>query len=74
MGKIILILITIFTLTGCDNTSNREFRARMDNNTITNMTKYHFNYNNHQYIMFVPYAGLQDNTIVHDPDCPCLKQ
>lgn len=77
MGKIILILITIFTLTGCDNTSNREFRefrARMDNNTITNMTKYHFNYNGHQYIMFIPYTALQHNTVVHDPDCPCLKQ
>ena len=70
MKKILILFITVITLTGC----NYNLQERKDNNIITNMTKYHFNYNNHQYIMFVPYAGLQHNTIVHDPDCPCLKQ
>lgn len=74
MNKIILILITILTLTGCDYNPKQEIRTRMETDIITNMTKYHFNYNGHQYIMFAPYAGLQHNTIVHDPDCPCHKK
>jgi hypothetical protein len=74
MKKILILFITIITLTGCDNTSNSEFSTRMANNTITKMDKYHFNYNGHQYIYFAPYAHLAEGSIVHDPDCPCLKK
>ena len=75
MKKILILFITIIALTGCgDYNPKQEVRKRMENEIITNMDKYHFNYNNHQYIMFAPYAGLQHNTIVHDPDCPCLKK
>ena len=75
MKKIILILITIITLTGCgDYNPKQEVKNKMENEIITNMEKYHFNYNDHQYIMFAPHTGLNHNTIVHDPDCPCLKQ
>ena len=74
MKKILILFITIITLTGCDYTPRKEFRKRLENDMITNMDKYHFNYNGHQYIMFTPYTALQDNTVVHDPDCPCLKK
>ena len=75
MRKILILFITVFTLTGCgDYNPKQEIKERMENNIITDMTKYHFKYNGHQYIMFAPYSALQHNTIVHDPDCPCLKQ
>lgn len=74
MKKILILFITIITLTGCDYNPHKEIRERMENDIITNMTKYHFNYNGHQYIMFSPYSSLQHNTVVHDPDCPCFKQ
>jgi hypothetical protein len=74
MKKILILFITIITLTGCDSTPRKEFRVRLENDIITNMDKYHFNYNGHQYIMFTPYTALRDNTVVHDPDCPCLKK
>lgn len=70
-----LIFIITILLTGCvDYNPRKEIRERMETNTIPNMNKYHFNYNDHQYIMFAPYSVIDHNTIVHDPDCPCLKQ
>lgn len=74
MKKILILFITVITLTGCDYNPHKEIRERMENNIITNMEKYHFNYNGHQYIYFTPYANLAEGSIVHDPDCPCLKQ
>ena len=74
MKKILILFITIITLTGCDYNPKLEIRTRMENNIITDMTKYHFNYNGHQYIYFTPYVHLKEGSIVHDPDCPCLKQ
>ena len=74
MKKILILFITIITLTGCDYNPKQEVKNWMENEIITNMTKYHFNYNGHQYIYFTPYAHLKDGSIVHDPDCPCLKQ
>lgn len=74
MKKILILFITIITLTGCDYNPRKEVRKCIETNTIPNMDKYHFNYNDHQYIMFAPHTGLNHNTIVHDPDCPCLKQ
>ena len=70
MKKILILFITVIILTGC----NYNLQERTENNIITDMTKYHFNYKGHQYIMFAPYSALQHNAIVHDPDCPCLKQ
>lgn len=74
MKKILILFITIITLTGCDYNPKQEVKNWMENEIITNMEKYHFNYNGHQYIYFTPYAHLKDGSIVHDPDCPCLKQ
>ena len=74
MKKILILFITIITLTGCDSTPRKEFRVRMEYDIINHMDKYHFNYNGHQYIYFAPYANLAEGSIVHDPDCPCLKQ
>ena len=75
MKKILILFITIITLTGCvDYNPKQEVKNWMENEIITNMTKYHFNYNGHQYIKFSPYSSLQHNTVVHDPDCPCFKQ
>lgn len=74
MKKILILFITIITLTGCDSTPRKEFRVRMEYDIINHMDKYHFNYNGHQYIYFTPYAHLKEGSIVHDPDCPCLKQ
>lgn len=74
MKKILILFITVITLTGCVYSPKQEVKNWMENEVITNMDKYHFNYNSHQYIMFAPHTGLNHNTIVHDPDCPCLKQ
>ena len=74
MKKILILFITIITLTGCDYNPKQEVKNWMENEVITNMEKYHFNYNGHQYIMFCLHTAHQHNTVVHDPDCPCLKQ
>ena len=78
MKKIILILITVITLTGCYGNIN----TKVDNTPLSdvininipystgNINVYKFNYKNHHYIYFAPYANLAEGSIVHDPDCP----
>jgi hypothetical protein len=85
MKKIFIIILSIFGLISCDPINNEKTNSTFyniveiplingpDNNNIK-IYVIKFNYNNHQYIMFAPYASLQNSTVVHDPDCPCLKQ
>ena len=86
MKKIFIIILSIFGLISCNPINNEKNKSIIndiieipliggigdDDNINTYIIK--FNYNNHQYIMFAPYASLQHNTVVHDPDCPCFKK
>jgi hypothetical protein len=43
------------------------------NGYMNEITIYKFEYNGHQYINFVT-GGYDNQTIVHDPDCPSHKK
>lgn len=87
MKKIIIILVTIFGLISCvssnnnnDGNSNSHISDTVTiplENAVGNdkmdIDIIKFNYNNHQYIYFMPYGILNSSSVVHDPDCPCYK-
>lgn len=87
MKKIIIILVTIFGLISCvssnnnnDGNSNSHISDTViipiENGVGNDKMKIDvikFNYNNHQYIYFMPYGCLDSSSVVHDPDCPCYK-
>lgn len=81
----IIIIITYILMISCtsdntfDNTPVINNSIKINTNDILlgssrNIDILNFNYKNHQYLYFIPYASLEHGTIVHDPDCPCLKQ
>lgn len=76
MKKILLTIFMVLFTSACVSNSN-------DSNNINNIDYAHltkrdikvvkFNYNNHQYLYFIPYNTLTEASVVHDPDCPCNK-
>ena len=77
MKKILLTIFMVLFTSACVSNSN-------DSNNINNNIDYahltkrdikvvKFNYNNHQYLYFIPYNTLAEASVVHDPDCPCNK-
>ena len=87
MKKIIIILVTIFGLISCvpsnsnnDGNSNSHISDTVIipikngvGNDKMGIDVIKFNYNNHQYIYFMPYGLLDSSSVVHDPDCSCYK-
>lgn len=87
MKKFIIILVTIFGLISCvssnnnnDGNSNSHISDTViipiENGVGNDKMKIDvikFNYNNHQYIYFMPYGSLNASSVVHDPDCSCYK-
>jgi hypothetical protein len=86
MKKIFIIILSIFGLISCTSNDNNASPAKIKdtlyiNSNLMNSTlhgKYkikviEIDYNNHQYLYFMPYSNLEDGCIVHDPDCPCNK-
>lgn len=86
MEKIIFILVTIFGLISCVPTNNNDGNSSSHisdtviiplENAVSNdkmgIDVINFNYNNHQYIYFMPYGSLNASSVVHDPDCSCYK-
>lgn len=87
MKKIIIILAIIFGLISCAHTNNNNdgnsnshisdtviipIENALGNDKV-DIDVIKFNYNNHQYIYFMPYGSLNASSVVHDPDCPCYK-
>lgn len=80
MYKLICVIIIIL-LTGCNKINETNVNNTLLSDIVNigvpykdNIDVYKFNYKNHQYLYFTPYSQLQHGSIVHDPDCPCLKQ
>lgn len=86
MKKIIIILVTIFGLISCVSSNNNDGNSNshisdtviipIENGVGDDKMKIDvikFNYNNHQYIYFMPYNSLNASSVVHDPDCSCYK-
>lgn len=81
MKKILILFITMISFIGCQSYVNKNYDKPIGEfinvdipYSTGNINVYRFNYKNHQYVYFAPYANLSEGSIVHDPDCPCLKQ
>lgn len=81
MKKIILFCISfLFILSSCNN-FDESIKSDTPHTTVAIYTSsvnydrvnvFNFEYNNHNYIYFVPVIG-HGLSIIHDPDCKCYK-